>query len=125
MSKLVNCPKCGKLFLRTKWDLCDNCYNKYVELMDNINKFVKTSENEHVHVNSIMEKFNIPAKEFESYLSAGKFINLAPKIVFNCRACNELTTIENCFSFVCPKCSQKIKDTVGPQKPLKKVSSEE
>ncbi len=122
MSKLINCPKCGKLFLSTKWDFCDSCYQKHVELIEGITKFVKMSEEPTVHINKIIEKFNIPAKEFESYLSAGKFIPIASKMVFNCRSCEELTTAEGCFSFVCPKCSRKIKEDVGPPKVLKKIT---
>lgn len=121
MSKLINCPKCGKLFLSTKWEVCDSCYQKHVDITDGIIKFVRMSESSTVHVNKILERFNIPAKEFESYLSAGKFIPIASKIVFNCRSCNELTTAEGCFSFVCNKCSQKIKTDVGPPKILKKI----
>ena len=122
MSKLINCPKCGKLFLSTKWEFCDTCYQKYVDLIDGIIRLVKFSE-EPVHVNAILEKFNISSKEFESYLSAGKFIPIASKIAFNCRSCNELTTAEGCFSFVCLKCSQKIKSDVGPPKVLKKITN--
>lgn len=123
MAKLINCVKCGTLFLQTKWDYCDKCFNEQVELLKNIIHFVENSETKPVHTDEIISHFNLSLKEFESYLSAGKFIKLGKDLVFNCTSCGDITTVENSFSFICPKCSNKIKNNVGSARTYKKIKS--
>lgn len=126
MKKLINCPRCGKLFIPTKWEICDDCYDKYKRLNKGILDFINNSPEESIHINNIIEEFNITAKELEALLSQCKLIDFAGKIVFNCLTCGELSTAEQCYSFVCKKCSQKIKATVGqPKKRTKNIPDDE
>lgn len=121
MAKLINCSMCGALFLQTKWDMCDSCYEKHVTLVQNIINYVNKSNSEQVHLSEVLRHFKLSTKEFEPILSSGKLVSLGPKLVFNCARCNKPATTKNSFSFLCQECSTKIKNTVGEPRKLTKI----
>lgn len=109
MSKLINCSKCGTLFIRKTRDICEKCYKDQLALIDEIIEYVSTSPLEKVHIKTIIENFNITMNEFEQFLNSFKLASIEKKLIFNCIKCNSVTPVESPFSFVCKKCIQEMK----------------
>lgn len=112
MPQLINCPKCGTLFIKKNRDVCDSCFQKQVELIENITKFVKTSPLEQVHIKTIIEEFDMTIKDFEHLLSSCKFGAIEDKLVTNCTKCNDIMPVTYASYRVCKKCTEEMKKDV-------------
>ncbi len=112
MSQLVNCSRCGTLFIKKNKDICDNCIKEIQNLQESIIEYVDASPLEKVHVKTIVEHFKISMNELEQFLISRKLAPVEKKLVFTCIKCNSLLPIETPFSFVCKKCTQEMKQEV-------------
>lgn len=111
MSKLINCSKCGTLFLKKNKDICDKCVKEQLVIIDEIIEYVSSSPLEKIHITTIVERFKITMNEMEQFLSSCKLASVDKKLTFNCIKCNTLMPVESSFSFsfVCKKCIQEMK----------------
>lgn len=109
MSNLINCSKCGTLFLRKNRDICEKCCKDQLMLIEEIIEYVSTSPLEKVHLKTIIEHFKITMNEFEQFLNGCKLGSIEKKLIFNCIKCNSIMPVESSFSFVCKKCIQEMK----------------
>ena len=105
---LSNCKKCGKLFVKKNRDICDECYNNQIKLIDRINEFV-INKDQNVSLEEILQKFDIPLKEFETLFTSGKFIQITDKLVLKCIRCGKAFVAGRNVGFVCPECLKKLK----------------
>ncbi len=112
MSQLINCSRCGTLFIKKQRDICDACIKEIQNLQENIIEYVEKSPLEKVHINTIIEHFKISMKEMEPFLIGRKLAPIENKIVFTCIKCNSVLPLEIPFSFVCKKCTQEMKQEV-------------
>lgn len=120
MSSLINCSKCGTLFLRKNRDICEKCYKDQLVLITEIIEYVTSSPLDKIHLKTIVEHFKITMNEFEQFLTSCKLAPVEKKLIFNCIKCNSITPVESSssFSFVCKKCIQEMK-----QDAIKRLSS--
>ncbi len=112
MSQLINCSRCGTLFIKKSKDICDKCIKEIQELQENIIQYVANSPLESIHLTTIIEHFKIPMKELEQFLISRKLSPVEKKLTFNCIKCNSLLPIEIPFSFICKKCTLEMKQEV-------------
>lgn len=109
MSNLINCSKCGTLFIKKQKDMCDKCIKEQQELINSIIEYVSESPLEKVHLNTIVEHFKITMKELEQFITSFKLASIEKKLTFTCIKCNNTLPLEVPFSFVCKKCIQEMK----------------
>ena len=112
MSQLINCARCGVLFIKKQKDICDNCVKAIQDLQNNIIEYVENSPLEKVHITTVIEHFKISIKEMEQFLTGRKLAPVENKLTFTCIKCNSVLPIETPFSYVCKKCTNEMKQEV-------------
>ena len=112
MSNLINCPKCGTLFIKKNRDICDKCFQEQLDLIDDIIDYVEKSPLENVHIKMVLEKFQLSMNELEYFITNCKLAQIEKKLVMNCTKCGVLMNINTSFSTLCKKCSYELKSQV-------------
>ncbi|MBR2386424.1 hypothetical protein IKA92_03925 [bacterium] len=107
-AQLVNCKKCGTLFVKSSnRDICDNCYKQEVEWTDTIKNFIHTSGKAKVPLEEIIQGTGLEKDDVEHLFEKGKLFGVMNKISIKCRFCGIEFECEQKPSFVCPNCINK------------------
>lgn len=104
---LINCKKCGTLFIKGTRDICDSCFKHEVELADKVKSYIEESGKAKVTMEEILFITKIPKVEFEKLFEKGRLFSVMNKITIKCRFCGIEFECEQKASFVCPKCIMK------------------
>ncbi len=112
---LVNCKKCGTLFFRTsEREICEECYRKELEVIDEIKKYIITSAKEKVTIDDIVQNVaNTTEQELEDLISRGRLFAILPKISVKCRFCGAELENDEKTGFTCKKCLLKFSPKVN------------
>ncbi len=111
---LINCKKCGALFIKTTRDICDNCYKHEMDLAEKVKEFIKSNEKigkAKVGVEEILKATKISKKEFEDIFEKGRLFSVISKITVKCRFCSDEFECEKKAGFICQKCLLKLNDS--------------
>lgn len=113
MPNVANCKKCGALFIQTgKKELCDKCVDAQNKLISDMNSFVINSKDEIIPLDTLLSKFDMSRKEFDSLFYAGKFVRIAKKVTVNCAKCGKEILIEGSSNFLCNECAKKLQNQI-------------
>jgi ribosomal protein L32 len=66
----MNCPRCGKLFMRQNAPICEPCVKEEDEIFETVRLFVK--ENPRCSMNEVSEACDVPLKRIKQYIKDGK-----------------------------------------------------
>ncbi len=112
---LINCKKCGTLFFKTsEREICEECYKKELDIIDNIKKFVLSCKKESVTVEEIAQNIeNISVTELDDLISRGRLFTVLPKISIKCRFCGAELENDEKTGFTCKKCLLKFSPKVN------------
>ena len=105
---LVNCKKCGTLFFKNSGrEICDECFKKELELIDDIVAFVNSTGKEKVTLDEISSTKSISVEELEDLVTRGRLFKILPKISIKCRFCGAELEDDEKSGFTCKKCLLK------------------
>ena len=105
---LINCKKCGTLFFKNSGrEICEECFKKELEIIDNITNFVKSSPKEKVTIDEIIQGTGIIREEIEDLITRGRLFVALPKILVKCRFCGVELQDDEKTGFTCKKCLVK------------------
>lgn len=107
MAGLVNCKKCGTLFVRSTRDICDNCYKAEMEQVDKIKSFVISNSAPKTSVEEIAAGCNIDKNELCELIEKGRLFSIMSKVMVKCKFCGIEIEGDQKSTFVCQKCLQK------------------
>ena len=116
---LINCKKCGSLFIKGSRDICDNCFKAELELVDKIKAFVNKKQNQKTSLEEIISELGISKNELEDLIEKGRLFSVMPKLIIKCRFCGIEIEDEQKSSFVCTKCLNKF----SPKGDLAKINA--
>lgn len=116
---LINCKKCGSLFIRGSRDICDNCFKAELELVDKIKSFVNKNPNPKTTLEEIVNEIGINKNELEDLIEKGRLFSIMPKLLIKCRFCGIEIEDEQKSSFICTKCLNKF----SPKGDLAKINA--
>ncbi|WP_098571387.1 flagellar protein [Bacillus sp. AFS073361] len=86
--KLGNCPKCRKLFLRTR-DLCDACYQKQED--DYLKASAYLRENPGSTIQEVSDKTMVSVTQIRHFIVARRiFAGQFPNLSYPCETCGEM-----------------------------------
>jgi hypothetical protein len=104
--KPANCKICGKVFLKSSFDICPDCVKKEQELIRNINDYCFNKEV--VTLEEIGKEFNEPMKKLEKFLLDRKLVQIMDKLEMTCKACGIKYRILNEGRLYCKICYDKL-----------------
>ena len=110
---LINCKKCGTLFVKGTREICDTCYKGEVDLADRIKNYIQSTEKAKVSADEILLATKIGRGEFEKLFEKGRLFSVMNKITIKCRFCGIEFECEHKAGFVCPKCIMKFSNKSG------------
>ncbi len=116
---LINCKKCGSLFIRGSRDICDNCFKAELELVEKIKAFVIKNPNPKTTLEEITNEIGINKNELEELIEKGRLFSIMPKLLIKCRFCGIEIEDDQKTSFVCTKCLNKF----SPKGDLAKINA--
>lgn len=116
---LINCKKCGSLFIKGSRDICDNCFKAELELVEKIKTFVNQNPNPKTTLEEIIVSTGLTKVELEDLIEKGRLFSIMPKLIVKCKFCGIEIEGEQKSSFVCPKCLQKF----SPKGDLAKINA--
>lgn len=116
---LINCKKCGSLFVRGSRDICDNCFKAELELVDKIKSFINKNPNPKTTLEEIINEIGVNKNELEDLIEKGRLFSVMPKLLIKCRFCGIEIEGEQKSSFVCTKCLNKF----SPKGDLAKINA--
>lgn len=104
---LINCKKCGSLFIKGSRDICDNCFKAELEVVEKIKTFINKKEGQKTTVEEIVAELGINKNELEELIEKGRLFSVMPKLIIKCRFCGIEIEGDQKSSFVCTKCLNK------------------
>ena len=111
---LINCKKCGTLFFKTsEREICEECFRKELDVIDNIKKYILTSNKDKVSIDDITANVdNLSRNDIEDLISRGRLFVVLPKISVKCRFCGVELENDEKTGFTCKKCLLKFSPKV-------------
>ena len=104
---LINCKKCGSLFIKGSRDICDNCFKAELEVVEKIKTFINKKEGQKTTIEEIVAELGINKNELEELIEKGRLFSVMPKLIIKCRFCGIEIEGDQKSSFVCTKCLNK------------------
>lgn len=110
---LSNCKQCGKLFLKTKLDICDDCIQKEQDLIQRINDYVVSIGKDDITIEEIAIQFRVSPDKLERFLIERKLVQIMDKLLLKCKSCGVEFKLSNEGRLHCKKCSEKMETGLG------------
>lgn len=121
MGNLLNCPQCGKLFIKTLRDNCDMCYREEEKQYDNVYKFIRRSENRNATLLDVSEGTKVPESKIIQFIHQGRIrVKGFPNFSYPCDGCQK--PIED--GRLCEDCKNRIKSDLSIEDFIKKKAEE-
>lgn len=100
---LTRCPKCGEVFAREKFNICNACRTKENEKIDLVRRYV--NHNPDATVPELERVSGLPHEELITLVREGKLTGIdVLKLVLSCEECGaEILT-----GRFCKRCSEKL-----------------
>ncbi|MCL2225449.1 MAG: flagellar protein [Defluviitaleaceae bacterium] len=66
----MNCPRCGKVFVRIRDPICEACVKEEEQIFENVREFIK--ENPNLSLNEVAEACEVTVKRIMTYIRDGR-----------------------------------------------------
>ncbi len=103
---MTNCPKCGKIFVRTKRPICDKCYKEDEEAFEVTRLYLK--DNPSANMEILIEETGATKKQIMRWIRDGRLDKIDGLDVLKCSKCGK--TINH--GRVCLSCVAKLQNEV-------------
>ncbi len=114
---LINCKKCGTLFFKNSGrEVCEECFKKELELIDNIRNYITTSGKPKVTLEEISQAVGVQVAELEDLVTRGRLFTVIPKLSIKCRFCGVELEDDEKTGFTCKKCLMRFSPKVNELK---------
>ena len=104
--KPANCKTCGKVFLKTNFEICPECVKKEQDLIKEINDYCTTKNI--VTLKELSLEFGITEVKLEKYLLDRKLVQIMDKLEMTCKACGTKYRIVSEGRLYCKLCYEKL-----------------
>lgn len=105
---IENCSKCQKIFQRTLHPLCPTCHQQSMGKLSEVYQFIQSNPQQTIE--KVAAGCNLPVKELESMLYAGKLGDAAGKIMSHCQSCAKTIPVMGQKGRFCMDCATKLEN---------------
>ena len=104
MPDLVDCPSCGKIFVKNKFrDICESCYKEEEKMFDIVNKFIRKRENRAATIPQVLEGTGIEEDLLLKFIKKGRLsLTHFPNLGYPCEKCGKIIRTGK----LCQTCSE-------------------
>lgn len=92
MGELENCPKCGKLFMKTKLrDLCQDCWKEEEAAFEAVYRFMRKRENRAATIPQIEKATGVEEELILKFIKSGRLqVTHFPNLGYPCDRCGKI-----------------------------------
>ncbi len=92
MVDLINCSKCGSIYMKNKFrDVCDACYKEEEKQFDAVYKFLRVRENRAATIPRVVEATGIDEDLLLKFIRTGRIkVTSFPNLGYPCDKCGTL-----------------------------------
>ncbi|MGO4888794.1 TIGR03826 family flagellar region protein [Anaerobacillus sp. MEB173] len=88
MSQLMNCPNCGKLFVKALREVCNECHNEVEKQFQTVYQYVRKKENRMASMKEVTEATGVPERKITMWIRQGRLqIAQFPNLAYPCDSC--------------------------------------
>lgn len=106
--RAANCKLCGKVFLKSNFDVCPDCIRREQELIKDINDYCASKDT--VSLSEIAEVFKEPIDKLEKFLLDRKLVQIMDKLELTCKMCGVKYRILSEGRLYCKVCYDKLNE---------------
>ncbi|RAK19922.1 flagellar operon protein (TIGR03826 family) [Anoxybacillus vitaminiphilus] len=117
MAELINCPRCGRLFIKNRFrDVCEQCYREEEQLFEKVYQFLRKRENRTATMAQVVKETGVSERLIVKWIKAGR-IKLVhfPNLGYPCEKCGKMIREGR----ICKECNMDL------QKQLKQLEQEQ
>jgi flagellar operon protein (TIGR03826 family) len=106
MGELVNCPRCGRLFVKHSIrDVCEQCYKEEEALFEKVYAFLRKRENRTATMAQVVEATGVSESLITKWIKIGRLqLVHFPNLGYPCELCGAIIREGQ----LCPKCRTKL-----------------
>lgn len=91
MPQLDNCPRCGKLFVRTVRPICNDCQKEIDEQFKLVYDYLRKKENRQATIYEVSENTGVSVAQIKQFIREGRLIiRDLPNMGYPCESCGEI-----------------------------------
>lgn len=112
MAELTNCPRCGKLFVRSSTQkVCPPCMRDIERDFEKVYQFLRKKENRQSTIYEVSERTGVTVNQITEFIKEGR-IRVAdyPNMAYPCERCGEVLITEGRF---CRNCQSILEETAA------------
>ena len=116
MAELMNCPRCGNVFVQTIRDICEACYKEEEAMFEKVYAFIRKKENRQATLTEVCDATGVPERVVIRFIKQGRLRTAQfPHLSYPCESCGSPINEGN----LCDTCRRRI------QTDLENVEKEE
>jgi flagellar operon protein (TIGR03826 family) len=121
MDNLMNCPQCGKLFIKRIRENCDVCHQEEEKQYDVVYKFIRRSENRNATLLDVSEATKVPEFRIIQFIHQGRIrVKGYPNFAYPCDGCQAPINEGR----LCEECKNRIKSDLTIDEFVKRKQEE-
>ncbi|ADU31869.1 TIGR03826 family flagellar region protein [Evansella cellulosilytica] len=88
MPDLMNCPNCGKVFIKALRPICDECYRDVENKFEKVYKFIRKRENRRASMDEVHEGTGVSKDLIVRFIREGRLhLSQFPNLGYPCEKC--------------------------------------
>jgi flagellar operon protein (TIGR03826 family) len=110
MGDLLNCPQCGKLFVKGIRKTCDACFREEEQQYDKVYRFIRKSENRNATIVDVSEATTVSENKIIYFIHQGRIrVKGFPNFTYPCDGCQKPINDGR----LCQVCKDKLKSELS------------
>ncbi|WP_203363295.1 TIGR03826 family flagellar region protein [Bacillus sp. REN10] len=110
MSEIINCPRCGDLYMSNAFrDVCSKCAREEEEMYEKVYKFLRQRENRAATIERVVEATGVEEELIHKWMKKGR-LHAAhfPNMGYPCDRCGAIISKGK----LCLKCTEQIEEDI-------------
>ncbi|MDQ0254525.1 flagellar operon protein (TIGR03826 family) [Evansella vedderi] len=116
MADLLNCPNCGKLFVKALRSVCNDCAKEVEEKYNKVYQFIRKRENRRATIDEVTEGTDVEQSLIIQFIREGRIhLSQFPNLGYPCEKCGVMIREQR----LCHSCAKDLRQglhTIDRQK---------
>jgi flagellar operon protein (TIGR03826 family) len=121
MDNLMNCPQCGKLFVKYIREQCDMCFREEEQEYDHVYRYLRKSENRKATIVEVSEATKVSESKIIYFIHQGRIrVKGYPNFTYPCDGCQSPINDGR----LCEECKARIKSELSIEDLIRRKQEE-
>ncbi|MFG6495423.1 hypothetical protein P8610_08705 [Fictibacillus sp. UD] len=121
MDNLMNCPQCGKLFVKYIREQCDVCFREEEQDYDKVYRYIRRSENRNATIIDVSDATKVSENKIIYFIHQGRIrVKGYPNFTYPCDGCQNPINDGR----LCQICKDKLKSELSIEDFIKRKQEE-